>query len=288
MARYAVNDEAVAYVRELIDKRQYVLRSEWGEVQPDAEAQNGYLERHDWAAYGRWHLGLTEGANDETKARSPCSMSQYLAGLGGTISGSAKIAGSLAQPSANFNVSGDRLSATALDDLDCRHSRRPRPEAFPIRSSRCHRPASAPAGLTLAASGRVDLAGADTNITINGRAPLALANRFLADRGTQLSGTVAIAVSISGSLKKPAVEGTVSTSGAQVVDPEANLRLATSRSTPPSTATPSRYATLPQPSEAVARSARQERFRWLATCLPTSALRSTMPAMPTAILSSRP
>jgi hypothetical protein len=69
MARYAVNDEAVAYVRELIDKRQYVLRSEWGEVQPDAEAQNGYLERHDWAAYGRWHLGLTEGANDETKAR---------------------------------------------------------------------------------------------------------------------------------------------------------------------------------------------------------------------------
>lgn len=52
MARYAVNDEAVAYVRELIDKRQYVLRSEWGEVQPDAEAQNRYLERHDWSAYG--------------------------------------------------------------------------------------------------------------------------------------------------------------------------------------------------------------------------------------------
>ena len=40
MARYAVNDEAVAYVRALIDKRQYVLRSEWGEVQPDAEAKN--------------------------------------------------------------------------------------------------------------------------------------------------------------------------------------------------------------------------------------------------------
>ena len=64
-----------------------------------------------------------------------------------------------------------------------------------------------------------------TNITVNGRAPLSLANRFLADRGTQLSGTVVIAVSISGSLKKPAVRGTVSTSGAQVVDPEANLRL---------------------------------------------------------------
>jgi hypothetical protein len=69
MARYAVNDEAVAYVRELIDKRQYVLDSDWGTVQPDAETQNGYLERHGWADYAKWHLGLTEGATDETKAR---------------------------------------------------------------------------------------------------------------------------------------------------------------------------------------------------------------------------
>ena len=67
MARYAVNEEAVAYVRDLIDKHQYVLRSEWGDVQPDAEAQNAYLERHDWSAYGRWHLGLTDGASEETK-----------------------------------------------------------------------------------------------------------------------------------------------------------------------------------------------------------------------------
>ena len=69
MARYAVNTEAVTYVRELIDKRQYVLDSDWGSVQPTAEAQNTYLERHDWDAYARWHLGLTEGATDETKAR---------------------------------------------------------------------------------------------------------------------------------------------------------------------------------------------------------------------------
>ena len=69
MASYELNDAAVAHIRRLIDARQYVLVSDWGEVQPDAETQNGYLERHDWAAYGRWHLGLTEGANDETKAR---------------------------------------------------------------------------------------------------------------------------------------------------------------------------------------------------------------------------
>ncbi len=69
MAKYLVNDAAVAHVRELIDKKQYVLESDWGQSQPDAEAQNAYLERHSWSEYAAWHLGLTDGANDETKAR---------------------------------------------------------------------------------------------------------------------------------------------------------------------------------------------------------------------------
>ena len=69
MASYSVNDSAVAKVRALIEAKQYVLDSDWGEVQPDADAQNEYLERHDWKAYAAWHLGLTDGANDETKAR---------------------------------------------------------------------------------------------------------------------------------------------------------------------------------------------------------------------------
>ena len=69
MATYAVNPDAVAHARRLIDARQYVLDSDWSEVQPDAEAQNAYLERHSWEDYASWHLGLTEGANDGTKAR---------------------------------------------------------------------------------------------------------------------------------------------------------------------------------------------------------------------------
>ena len=69
MARYSVNDAAVQRCRELIEARQYVLDSDWGDVQPRADDENGFLDRHDWTAYGAWHLGLTEGANDETKAR---------------------------------------------------------------------------------------------------------------------------------------------------------------------------------------------------------------------------
>ena len=69
MARYAVNGSAVTRACELIDARQYVLVSDWGEVQPNADVQNSYLERHSWDEYARWHLGLTEGATDETKSR---------------------------------------------------------------------------------------------------------------------------------------------------------------------------------------------------------------------------
>ena len=69
MATYEVNPAAVAHARRLIDGRQYVLDSDWGEVQPRAEAENAYLERHSWDAYSEWHLGLTRGANDGTKAR---------------------------------------------------------------------------------------------------------------------------------------------------------------------------------------------------------------------------
>ena len=69
MASYAVNKDAVSRARALITAHQYVLDSDWGEVQPNAELQNSFLERHSWDDYAQWHLGLTEGANDDTKAR---------------------------------------------------------------------------------------------------------------------------------------------------------------------------------------------------------------------------
>jgi hypothetical protein len=69
MAKYEVNDAAVRRARELIASRQYVLDSDWGRVQPRAEAENAFLDKHSWADYAAWHLGLTDGAADETKAR---------------------------------------------------------------------------------------------------------------------------------------------------------------------------------------------------------------------------
>ncbi len=69
MAEYEVNNAALKHIRALIKEGRYVLDSDWGDAQPDAAAQNAFLKKHSWDDYGRWHLGLTAGANDETKAR---------------------------------------------------------------------------------------------------------------------------------------------------------------------------------------------------------------------------
>jgi hypothetical protein len=69
VASYSVNQAAVARARRLIDARQYVLDSDWGDVQPRADDENAFLASHSWEEYAEWHLGLTDGASDETKAR---------------------------------------------------------------------------------------------------------------------------------------------------------------------------------------------------------------------------
>jgi hypothetical protein len=68
MATYKLNARAVANARKLIDARQYVLESDWGEAQPSPDDENRFLKAHSWDDYAAWHLGLTEGATDETKA----------------------------------------------------------------------------------------------------------------------------------------------------------------------------------------------------------------------------
>jgi len=68
---YTVNEDAVRHAKRLIDARRYVLRSRWQDVQPRAREQNAFLKTHSWDEYAAWHLGLTEGADEQPKAPSP-------------------------------------------------------------------------------------------------------------------------------------------------------------------------------------------------------------------------
>lgn len=69
MASYTVNGRGAAQARKLIKAKQYVLDSDWGDVQPKAASENAFLKEHSWPEYSAWFLGLTDGAADDTKAR---------------------------------------------------------------------------------------------------------------------------------------------------------------------------------------------------------------------------
>jgi len=69
VASYAVHRAGVEHARRLIESKQYVLDSNWGEVQPSAADGTAYVESHSWEEYAAWHLGLTEDAREQTKAR---------------------------------------------------------------------------------------------------------------------------------------------------------------------------------------------------------------------------
>jgi hypothetical protein len=42
-------------------------RDAWSEHQPTAEKENRFIEEHGWEEYGRWHLGVDDEADAETK-----------------------------------------------------------------------------------------------------------------------------------------------------------------------------------------------------------------------------
>src|SRR3712207_4891364 len=67
--KYTVNRAAVRHARDLIAEGRYVVDSDWGDSQPNAEAENSFLDNHSWKEYAAGHLGLTEEANDEPRAR---------------------------------------------------------------------------------------------------------------------------------------------------------------------------------------------------------------------------
>lgn len=161
-------------------------------------------------------------------ARLPLSIANLVRpdlDLGGTLDGEATVSGPRDNPNARFTLSGEAITAAALRQagqsrLSLSASGQGSAERLTVDAS-----AATPEGLRASASGTVPLSGGNLAVDFNGSAPLALANRFLAERGTQLSGIVEASGSVSGPLSKPAVRAMFSTSGAEAVDPEANLRL---------------------------------------------------------------
>ena len=64
-----VNHDAQKHAQSLIDEGRAERESHWGSAQPDAAAENAFIEQHGWQAYADWHLAYDSGENEETKGR---------------------------------------------------------------------------------------------------------------------------------------------------------------------------------------------------------------------------
>ncbi|MFN3765136.1 MAG: translocation/assembly module TamB domain-containing protein [Aliihoeflea sp.] len=183
----------------------------------------------DATVRGSAPLGDGQLALDVTLAAFPLGILNAVVpdqNLGGNLSGTARVTGTTSDPQAAFNLSASGLSAAPLSDagigaLNAAAAGRFADQTVTLSSVTV----SGNQGLSLSASGTVPLQGSGLAVNLTAEAPLSLANRFLIDRGTQLVGTVGVQGQVTGSISDPQIRGTVSTQGAQVVDPETNVSL---------------------------------------------------------------
>ncbi|NMA97075.1 MAG: translocation/assembly module TamB [Phyllobacteriaceae bacterium] len=147
-------------------------------------------------------------------------------GLAGTVNGRATISGSASDPRVAFDAQAAGISASAIAEFGIT------PLSLAANGiyagnvvTLSSLSANGSGGLAVSGSGTIPLSGPGVSVSLTGSAPLALGNRFLIDRGGQLSGTANLDARVTGSLTSPQFGGSVSTSGAGYVDPELNLRL---------------------------------------------------------------
>lgn len=147
-------------------------------------------------------------------------------GLAGTLSGQAQIAGSSADPQVSFTAQAQGVAATAINPFGITPLSVNAAGSFADGTATLASfSADGAGGLTINGSGTVPLSGNGLNVAVTGSAPLVLANRFVADRGGQMTGLITLDAQVSGSLSNPQFGGRVSTSGAGYIDPELNVRL---------------------------------------------------------------
>jgi hypothetical protein len=65
-----LNRTAFDHAKSLIREGEFVAdeRDAWSEHQPSAEQENRFIEEHGYGAYARWHLGVDDEEEEDTKA----------------------------------------------------------------------------------------------------------------------------------------------------------------------------------------------------------------------------
>lgn len=64
-----LNRRAFEHAKEFINEGEFVYdeRDAWSEHQPSAQQQNEFIQRHGFAEYGKWYLGINDEKPEDTK-----------------------------------------------------------------------------------------------------------------------------------------------------------------------------------------------------------------------------
>lgn len=147
-------------------------------------------------------------------------------GLEGTLTGQARVRGTLAAPAVEFDLRGAGISARPLRDielepLDVAAAGGFARNVLTLRSAE----ASNGQGPAITASGRAPLAGAGLDMRASGSLPLTVANALLAERSAQATGLVRFDLRAQGALAAPRLGGSATLAGGTFTDPLTNIRL---------------------------------------------------------------
>jgi hypothetical protein len=66
-----LNQRGYDHARGLVEEGKAVLdeRDDWSEHRPSTARENEFIEAQGWSEYSRWHLGIDDEQNEDTKAR---------------------------------------------------------------------------------------------------------------------------------------------------------------------------------------------------------------------------
>jgi hypothetical protein len=74
-----LNRGAFDYAKELINEGRFVYdeRDAWSEHQPSSEDENEFIQAHGFSEYARWHLGIDDAEDEQTKKRYKFPFGDY-------------------------------------------------------------------------------------------------------------------------------------------------------------------------------------------------------------------
>ena len=66
-----LNRIAFEYAKKLVSAGRFVfdVRDDWSGHRPTADEENAFIERHGYAEYGKWRLGINDEKDEQTKGR---------------------------------------------------------------------------------------------------------------------------------------------------------------------------------------------------------------------------